>query len=351
MAGTEAIVWWLRVVATFVVATLVVGGATRITDSGLSITEWAPILGVIPPLSEAAWQDALAAYRQIPEYQLVNRGMSLDEFKVIYWWEWGHRMVARAIGLVFVLPLLWFWVRGRLPGWFKPWALILLALGGLQGFIGWWMVSSGLVDRVDVSQYRLAVHLLMACLILSLTVWLSVRLSQTGGEIDAPRPVRAGAVLLAGTLFAQIGLGALVAGIDAGLASDSWPLMVGAIVPEGLWTLSPAWLNAFENPLTVQFNHRLAGYIVVGIALWHAWSAMRARAGRWGAAVLLALVVGQALSGIGVVVYHVPPMLAGLHQATAAITLWVAIGHATRLAGRTAPIAPVRPAALPSPAE
>ncbi|MEM8856481.1 MAG: COX15/CtaA family protein, partial [Pseudomonadota bacterium] len=136
MVQNVQVVWWLRVVALFVVATLLVGGATRITDSGLSITEWAPLLGVIPPLSEAAWQEELAAYRQIPEYQLINKGMSLEAFKVIYWWEWGHRLVARTIGIVFVVPFIYFWARGRLPSWFKPWGVLLLALGGLQGFVG-----------------------------------------------------------------------------------------------------------------------------------------------------------------------------------------------------------------------
>jgi cytochrome c oxidase assembly protein subunit 15 len=339
MTAHPAIVWWLRIVAAMVVATLLVGGATRITDSGLSITEWEPILGVIPPLTHAAWLEALDAYRQIPEYQLVNKGMSLSAFQVIYWWEWGHRMIARTIGLVFVIPLVVFWLRGMLPQWFKPWALLLLALGGLQGFVGWWMVSSGLVDRVDVSQYRLAVHLLLACFILALTVWLSVRLSGRAGAVPAPPIVKISGAALAVALFVQIGLGALVAGIDAGLASDTWPLMAGALVPEGLSALAPPWLNAFENPLTVQFNHRVAGYLVVAVAALHALAAARAGAGQRGALVLLALVVAQAISGILVVVWQVPPVLAGLHQVTAAITLWVAVAHATMLVGapRTMP--------------
>lgn len=334
MAQHGAIVWWLRLVAAAVVATLVVGGATRITDSGLSITEWAPILGVIPPLGEAAWQEALAAYRQIPEYELVNRGMSLEAFKVIYWWEWAHRLLARGIGLLFVLPFLWFWLRGRLPGWFKPWGLILLALGALQGAVGWWMVSSGLVDRVDVSQYRLAVHLLIACIILILAVWLSVRLSGAAGRLDAPAGVRRLALVLPFAILVQIGLGALVAGLDAGLASDTWPLMMGALVPDGLAALSPAWLNAFENPLTAQFDHRIAGYLLIALALWHAVSAWRAGAGAGLAAVLAGLVVGQAAIGVWLVISHVPPILAGLHQALAAVTLWIATVHATRFATR-----------------
>ena len=342
MTENMALVWWLRSVAAMVVATLLVGGATRITDSGLSITEWAPILGVIPPLTEDAWRAALASYRQIPEYQLVNKGMSMAEFQVIYWWEWGHRMIARAIGLVFIIPLAIFWLRGMLPGWLKPWTLVLLALGGLQGFIGWWMVKSGLVDRVDVSQYRLAVHLLTACLILSLAVWLSIRAAGRNGDIAVPASIRATGVLLAVALFAQIGLGALVAGIDAGLASDTWPLMVGAFVPDGLAALSPGWVNAFENPLTVQFNHRIAAYGVMALALAHAGLALRHGAGRRGAIAVLALVTVQAVTGILVVVWHVPPLLAGMHQVTAALTLWVAVAHATTLASAASPCAPCR---------
>lgn len=331
--GTNAsIVWWLRIVAAFVIATLVVGGATRLTDSGLSITEWQPLLGVLPPLTEASWRDAFAAYQQIPEYELVNRGMSLAEFQSIYWWEWAHRLVARSIGLVFVLPLAWFWVRGKLPRWFKPWALVLLALGGMQGAVGWWMVSSGLAERVDVSQYRLAVHLGLACVILALTVWLSVRLSGRAGRIEAPASVRIGALLMPFAVLAQIALGALVAGMNAGLASDQWPLMAGQIVPDGIGALEPWYRNPFENPLTAQFDHRLAGYLLFAFAIWHAIASVRAGAGQQLAVALAALVTVQATVGILVVVLHVPLELAALHQLLAAAVLWIATAHATHLA-------------------
>ncbi|MEM8552274.1 MAG: COX15/CtaA family protein [Pseudomonadota bacterium] len=333
----KAVVWWLRVVAAFVLATLLVGGATRLTDSGLSITTWEPILGVIPPLSAAAWEEALALYRQIPEYQLINRGMSMAEFQFIYWWEWGHRVIARTIGLVFVLPLIWFWLSGRLPGWFKPWSLLLLGLGGLQGFVGWWMVSSGLTERVDVSQYRLAVHLTLACVILALIVWLSERLAGRGGTLSLPPAARYTAFALPAAILGQIALGALVAGIDAGLASNTWPLMFGALIPEGLFALTPAWLNAFENPLTVQFNHRMAGYAVLALALCHLWLAARARAGVVGAAVIGALVLTQAVTGVALVVMHVPMVLAATHQVMAAILLAVAVAHATYALPRPAP--------------
>ncbi|MEM6761369.1 MAG: COX15/CtaA family protein [Pseudomonadota bacterium] len=325
-------VWWLRVVAVFVVLTLAVGGATRLTDSGLSITQWEPILGVVPPLSEAAWQEALALYRQIPEYQLINKGMSLSEFQVIYLWEWGHRLVARTIGLVFVLHFAFFLVRRQLPGWFKPWGVLLLGLGGLQGFIGWWMVKSGLTERVDVSQYRLAVHLTLACIILALTVWLSERLGGRAGTVAAPALVRMTAIALPFAILAQIALGALVAGIDAGLASDTWPLMFGEVIPPYMASMQPLWINWFENPLAVQFNHRVGGYLVLLLVAVHAAAAHRARIGGPVPAILLALVFAQAASGVAVVMLHVPPVLAGTHQVMAAVMLWVAVVHAARLA-------------------
>lgn len=331
MMENRAVVWWLRVVAAAVVGTLIVGGATRITDSGLSITEWAPLLGVIPPLTDAGWEAALEAYRQIPEYQLINRGMSIAEFQWIYWWEWAHRLLARTIGLIFFVPFVWFWVRGQLPGWFKPWGVALLLLGGLQGAVGWWMVSSGLVDRVDVSQYRLATHLLLACFILALTVWLSVRLAGRRGAQPVRRWVGWTAGLMAVAVFVQIGLGALVAGIDAGLASDTWPLMMGAFVPPGLDALAPAWLNSFENPLAVQFNHRMAGYAVLALALVHAALAWRAGEVRGPASAIALLTVAQMLIGIAVVVWRVPAPLAVLHQATAAVLLWLCVDHAARV--------------------
>lgn len=332
-----ALVWWLRIVALFVLATLVIGGATRLTDSGLSITEWEPILGIIPPLSEAAWQDALALYRQIPEYQLVNRGMSLGEFKVIYYWEWGHRLIARVIGLVFAVPLAVFWWRGMLPGWFKPWALLLFALGGLQGFVGWWMVTSGLVERVDVSQYRLAVHLTLACLILALTVWLSVALQGAAVRRAAPAALRVAGAVLVGACLCQIAMGAIVAGMDAGLASNTWPLMNGALVPEGLWTLQPALSNAFENPLTAQFIHRMMGYALLVIAAAFFAISLKAGIGVKRAALVLTMMVAQAVVGVGLVVWQVPIVLASLHQVIGAAILWVAVSAVARLAPRSVP--------------
>lgn len=326
------VVWWLRLVALFVVATLVVGGGTRITDSGLSITEWEPILGAIPPLTHAAWERAFELYKQIPEYELVNKGMTLGEFEVIYLWEWSHRLIARSIGLVFLVPFVVFWWRGMLPRWFKPWGVLLLALGGLQGAVGWWMVTSGLTERVDVSQYRLAVHLTLACIILALTVWLSERVAGRAGVRPVPAAPRAVITVLPLLVLIQIFLGALVAGLDAGLASGTWPLMNGALVPPGLDALTPGWLNAFENPLAVQFNHRMAGYALWLVALVGAVLAWRGGAMRGLATALFVLVTGQATVGILVVVEGVPPLLAAGHQLVAAVILWVAMVAATRAA-------------------
>lgn len=343
MGSNGAIVWWLRIVAGFVVATLVVGGMTRLTDSGLSITEWQPILGVIPPLSAAGWEEAFALYRAIPEYQLVNRGMSLDAFKMIYFWEWAHRLVARLIGLVFLVPFVWFWWRGRLPSWFKPWGVLLLALGGLQGAVGWWMVTSGLTERVDVSQLRLAVHLTLACIILALTVWLAARLAGRSGTFaQAPAALRWTALALPFALLGQIALGALVAGMDAGLASDTWPLMSGQLVPPGLGALDPFWANALHNPLTAQFNHRVAGYLLLALVVLHAVLAWRWGTGRRGASAIALLTFAQAAVGIWVVVLHVPIALAAAHQATAALLLWIATAHAARFP-REHPVVLARP--------
>ncbi len=337
MQSHASIVWWLRIVAAFVIATLVVGGGTRLTDSGLSITQWQPIVGVIPPLTEAAWQEAFALYRQIPEYQLVNKGMTLGEFQTIFFWEWAHRLVARSIGIVFAVPLALFWARGMLPGWFKPWGLALLALGGLQGAVGWWMVSSGLTERVDVSQYRLAVHMTLACVILALAVWLSVRLAGKARQVLAPSGLATLARLMPFLILGQIALGALVAGLDAGLASDEWPTMAGALIPGGLGLMDPWWINLFENPLTVQFDHRIMGYLVLAAAVVLAVVSRRSGVAAGRAATLAGLVVVQVVIGIGTVVWHVPLPLALTHQFVAAVLLWLAVDNATRLAATKAP--------------
>ena len=321
---------WLLVVAALVFAMVLVGGATRLTGSGLSITEWAPVTGTIPPLSEQAWQAELEKYRQIPQYQLVNRGMSLDEFKTIYRWEWGHRLLGRLIGFVFILPFLYFLATRRLERRLR-WPLAgLFLLGGLQGLMGWYMVMSGLVDRVSVSQYRLAAHLGLAFLIYALIIWASELLRERAPETAAPRPLLRGGWIFLVLLFLQIIVGAFVAGLDAGLAYRSWPLMDGRFIPTGLLLLEPWWRNLFESVTMVQFLHRMLGYLVVLTALYHAVDAVR-RLGEGPAvlraALLAALSLLQVGLGIATLLLGVPITVALLHQAGALILLTIAVIH------------------------
>jgi cytochrome c oxidase assembly protein subunit 15 len=334
----RAVRLWLLAVAVLVIAMILVGGATRLTDSGLSITEWKPIHGVIPPLDAADWAEEFEKYRQIPEYELVNKGMSLDEFKTIFWWEWGHRLLGRLIGVAFAVPLAIFWFAGMLPVRMRPMLLGLLALGALQGAIGWWMVASGLVERVDVSQYRLAVHLTMAFLILAGLVWAA---EDAHGRPPEPSTaaVRRVAGLILAAVFLQIFLGGLVAGLKAGWTYNTWPLLDGALVPKGLLIQSPWWANLFENPKTVQFDHRLVAYGLVALAIFHAVQSARvlpaealpgSRAAHR-AAWLVALVIAQATIGIAALVAVVPMWLGLAHQLGAVAVLWMATVHLHRL--------------------
>ena len=320
---------WLYCVLILLFALVLVGGATRLTDSGLSITEWKPIHGVIPPLNAAQWQEEFDKYRQIPEYQQINRGMSLDEFKVIFWWEWAHRLLARGVGFVFALPLLFFWVTGRLESHLKLKLLGILALGGVQGAVGWWMVASGLVDRVDVSQYRLATHLTIACLIFVATMAVARGLAphSTGPSSDGTRRFSGWLVV---AVLVQIYLGGLVAGLDAGATYNTWPLMDGALIPGGLFTQEPVWVNLFENPKTVQFVHRLGAYTVLPLSLWHAIAVWRSEPGTTHArrAVLLFVLVSlQAAIGIATLLLVAPLGWALLHQAAALVVLGFATAH------------------------
>ncbi|WP_137132973.1 COX15/CtaA family protein [Rhizobium sp. FY34] len=321
---------WLQLVILTLVCLVVVGGATRLTDSGLSITEWKPIHGVIPPLSVAEWEEELQLYRQIPQYQQINRGMSLDEFKTIFWWEWGHRLLARMIGLIFALPLVFFWATGRVEKRLRLPLVGLLALGGFQGFIGWWMVSSGLSVRTDVSQYRLATHLTIACLIFSGCVWIMRGLTR---QIQDQPPSRHSYLAAGGLAFLalfQIYLGALVAGLDAGFSYNTWPLMDGALVPADLFIQQPWWINLFENPKTVQFVHRCGAYLLLAMTFIHMWQSMRLAPGSTharGAMKLFGLVCLQASIGIVTLVAHVPIELGLLHQAGGLMVLGYAVAH------------------------
>ncbi len=320
---------WLYAVLVALVALFLVGAATRLTESGLSITEWKPIHGVIPPLNEAEWQEEFDKYRQIPEYQQINKGMSLDAFKRIFWWEWAHRLIARGVGFLFALPLLFFWVTGRLERTVKPKLAGILALGGLQGAVGWWMVASGLVERTDVSQYRLATHLTIAALIFTATMVVARGLAPHSAG-PAGEGTRRFALVLMLMALVQIYIGGLVAGLDAGFTYNTWPLMDGAIVPGDLMVIQPIWHNFFENPKTVQFIHRMFAYAILAAALWH-WLATRMRepgtmhARR--ALVLLLLVLAQAGIGIATLLMQVPLHWGLAHQAGALVVLGFAAAH------------------------
>ena len=313
---------WLMVLFALVVVMIAVGGLTRLTDSGLSITEWRPVTGALPPMNEEAWAAELEKYRAIPEYQLQNKGMSLEEFKVIYWWEWGHRQLGRVIGLVWAAGFFFFLLTRKIPAGWTGRLLIPGVLGGLQGAIGWWMVSSGLTGTMlDVASYRLATHLGLAFVILGVLAWFIMLLGRTEAGLMQARRAREPKLFRMSTglthfVFLQILLGALVAGIDAGRTYNEWPLMGGQIVPPTAFDLEPVWRNFFENAGLVQFMHRMAGYLLFafGIVVW-----LRARRSANGETrlafnAMMAMMVVQMGLGIMTVLYSAPLALAILHQ-------------------------------------
>lgn len=326
---------WLWAVAVCIFGMVVVGGATRLTQSGLSITEWNPVIGVVPPLSDSSWQAEFDKYKAIPQYRELFPDMDLASFKGIFYWEWGHRLLGRVIGIVFAVPLIGFWVTGRLTPGLKPRLLGLLALGGLQGLIGWWMVKSGLSERVSVSHYRLAVHLLTASVTFAWAIWLAEGLRPRQAE-SAPRRLRGTATVLIAGLFLQLGLGALVAGLHAGMVYNTWPLMGGHLIPPlaELLPLQPLWSNAFETLTTVQFDHRVMAYGLIGLAAFHAMDAWGTPPGR-GAAVLMILLLAQASLGITALLLVAPLWAALLHQAFAMVVLGAAVVHRRRMSRRS----------------
>jgi cytochrome c oxidase assembly protein subunit 15 len=332
----RAIRVWLYAIAALLVLMVMVGGTTRLTDSGLSIVEWRPVTGIVPPLSESAWAAEFTKYKTSPEYELVNKGMSLDEFKRIYWWEWVHRLLGRLIGAAFLIPLVFFQLRG----WIEPgikWRLwCIFGLGALQGAIGWWMVASGLVGRVDVAQERLAVHLLMACLILTAVIWTARLLTPAaanGAARVTPRRLAVSAIAILVLLLGQIALGGLVAGLKAGLIYNTWPLIDGAFIPprEHLFLLAPAWLNLLDNHLAVQFTHRMVAYVLVAVGALHAADCSWHRVRRRSAVALALFLLLQAMLGIATLLLQVPILLALAHQAVAIAALIAATLHAANL--------------------
>lgn len=323
---------WLGLLFALVMVMIAVGGMTRLTDSGLSITEWRPVTGALPPLSAEAWQSEFDKYRQIPEYQLQNKGMSLAEFQFIYWWEWGHRQLGRVIGLVWAVGFLGFLVTRSIPPGWTGRLLLPGVLGGVQGAIGWWMVSSGLTGTaLDVASYRLATHLGLAFVILGLLGWLMMRLGRSERDLLQARRARERGLwrfagLVVGLSFVQILLGALVAGIDAGRNYIDWPLMAGGWLPPGMFELEPLWRNFLENDGTVQFVHRVTGYLLALAVLVLAILGRASPNARTRGAVMLALavVLAQIVLGVITVMHSAPWPLAIAHQVTA-VLLWVVV--------------------------
>src|SRR3954452_11837890 len=297
----RAVRWWLFSVAALIAMMVLVGGATRLTESGLSIVEWKPVTGTLPPLSEAQWVQAFEGYKAIPQYRELNAGMSLHEFKTIFWWEWSHRLLGRVIGAVYLLPFLYFLWRGALSTELKRRLWMIFALGALQGAVGWWMVASGLTQRTEVSQYRLATHLVLALIIFASIVWTLRRMRARSQPVVPGRLKFSGVALLALT-FVQLYFGALVAGLRAGRVYNTWPEIDGALIPSAarLWFEEPWWRNLFDNTLTVQFEHRMVAYALLALAILHAADAVRSRAGpaASGAIWLAAAITLQAALGI-----------------------------------------------------
>lgn len=329
----RAVRGWLYLLAALVVAMVAVGGATRLTGSGLSITEWRPVTGAVPPLSAEAWTAEFEKYKDTPQYRILNQGMGLADFKVLYGWEWGHRLLGRIVGLVFFLPLLWFWWRGRLSRRLGLGLACLGILGGLQGAIGWIMVASGLQPGMTaVAPIKLALHLTTASLILAGLVWLA---AGERGEAIAPasRRLRATALLLPALVLLQIFLGGLVAGSHAGLVYNTWPSMNGDLIPpvEGLFVVRPWIENFVDNATLVQFNHRMTAYLLVTVAILNALDAAVSRPGSGAArrAIGIAgLTLAQAMLGITALLLAVPLWAALAHQVFAMAVLTMAVVHA-----------------------
>jgi cytochrome c oxidase assembly protein subunit 15 len=335
--GDHAVAAWLLACCALVFAIVVVGGVTRLTHSGLSIVEWQPIVGAVPPLDEAGWQETFGKYKQTPEYRLVNPHMTLKGFKSIFWWEYVHRLLGRLIGAAFLLPLLWFALRGRIARALTWKFAVIFGLGALQGALGWYMVQSGLVDNPRVSQYRLTAHLGLAFLIYAAMLWIAL-------DLLFPRESRSGTVsrglrrfgaALAVLIFVMVLSGGLVAGIRAGLAYNTFPLMNGRVIPPEIFSLEPWYLNFSSNMATVQFDHRLIAWLLAFLVPWF-WLRVRREAaprrGKLGADLLVAALALQIALGIATLLLAVPIPLAAAHQAGALLVFSAAlfVAHSLR---------------------
>jgi cytochrome c oxidase assembly protein subunit 15 len=331
---SRAVAVWLLVVAAFILAMVVVGGATRLTGSGLSITEWKPIMGALPPMGESAWQTAFAKYQQIPQYRLVNQGMTLGEFKGIFWWEWAHRLLGRTVGLVFALPLVVFLIRRQIPKRLIWRCVGLLVLGGMQGVVGWWMVASGLSERVSVAPERLATHLGLALALFVATLWTALDAWAGQPRHEAATRWKIGSLAFLGAVFLQCLLGALVAGTHAGFTYNDWPLMEGAVVPRD-YAGTGFWQTLAHNQASVQFNHRIGAYLisiaaVVIVAMVARTRGMAAQS-KQAAYALAGVVAFQVILGIATLMAGVPLWLGILHQSGAVLLLAAATVFAWRV--------------------
>jgi cytochrome c oxidase assembly protein subunit 15 len=331
---SRAVAIWLSAVAALVLAMIVVGGSTRLTGSGLSITQWRPVSGVLPPLSLADWQAEFARYRAIPQFRFVNPGMTLDQFRFIYWWEWSHRFLARLLGVVFLVPLAWFGLRRELPRRLAWQFVALVVLLGLEPLVGWWMVASGLSERVYVAPERLTIHLGIAFALLGALVWTALDAGAGSARQTLPSPWGGRALGLVGLIYAQILLGALVAGNRAGLVYNDWPLFAGRLWPQDYLGLS-LWATLAHSQGAVQLHHRLLAYVLLVVAVAMGLLAGRSRylpqdSKRLAAGVAL-MVAAQATLGVATLMARAPFGLGLAHQLTAALTLCVAVVFAWRV--------------------
>lgn len=317
---------WLFACAGVILGMILLGGVTRLTNSGLSMVEWRPLMGIIPPLSQADWEALFLKYQQFPEYQIINKGMTLDEFKPIFMYEYLHRVLGRLIGLIFAVPFLYFYLTKKLSPKLSLRLLVLLILGGCQGVLGWYMVKSGLVDNPHVSQYRLTAHLGLAVLIYSFIVWTGLDLLNK--KTDQISTLAMPSAIILAMIFIMILSGGLVAGTRAGYAYSTWPLMGDSFIPAGLYTLQPVWLSAFENITTIQFNHRMLAYVIALVIFGFVYKAIRLKVSgtlRWAIFGLLGLLLIQITLGISTIIFYVPVAVAAAHQVGAVALLTVAI--------------------------
>lgn len=330
-SDSKAVAVWLLVCCALIYAMIVLGGVTRLTQSGLSMVDWDPVMGIMPPLTDAEWRAAFERYKEFPEYRKVNIGMSLPAFKQIFYVEYAHRVLGRLIGIAFLLPLLAFIVAGTITRPMIPRFAVMFLLGGLQGLLGWFMVQSGLVDRPSVSQYRLTAHLLLAVLIYGFILWSALSLLRgTTRRAESPSGWHRFGWLVLAVVIVMIASGGFVAGTRAGFTFNTFPLMAGAWVPDGIWSLDPGWRNLFENVVTIQFVHRvLAVVVAAAVTVYGAVSLrlFRGRGARTTAVLMLLVLVAQLILGVVTLVYQVPTALAAGHQAGAVALLTLVLIH------------------------